>query len=264
MVRAVLAGMGVAVVTGPLGCFVVWRRLAYFGETLAHASLLGVALALAMSINPVLPVFAVALALALTLVVLERSQMLPTETLIGILSPVVLAIGLIVISGKSTFIVDLNGLLFGDILAVSKSDLTAIYCGGAVILAVLLWIWRDLFAATVNPDLARSEGIKIDRLRLILLVLLALMIAFAIKIVGVLLIAALLIIPAAAARALSKTPEAMAVLASVIGMLSVGAGLFSSATWDTPSGASIVVAAAVFFALSQLPWIKRRPSSNRQ
>lgn len=256
LVRAVLAGIGVALITGPLGCFVVWRRLAYFGETLAHASLLGAALAFAMEINAILSIFLVALALAIGLVYLERGRILATDTLIGILSPAVLALGVIVISLMTSLRIDLNSLLFGDILAVSKSDLVVIYIGGFVVLSGLAVIWRDLFAATVNRDLAISEGIRADRLSYIFLVMLALTIALAIKIVGVLLIAALMIIPAAASRSLARTPELMAALASVIGTTSVVLGLSASATWDTPSGASIVLAAVVLFALSQVPWVK--------
>lgn len=248
-VRALLAGIGVALTAGPLGCFVVWRRMAYFGDTMAHAGLLGVALALVLQIAPVFGVFAVAAAIAGILLLLDRRGALSTDALLGLLSHGTLAVGLVLVALMTWVRIDLTALLFGDVLAVGVDDLVLIWTGGAVVLAGLAWIWRPLLADTVHPDLAAAEGMRPGRARAVLMLLMALVIAVAMKVVGVLLITALLIIPAAAARRVSATPEAMAALAAMTGVLAVVLGLFASLQWDTPSGPSIVVAAFVLFAL---------------
>jgi len=251
--RALLAGIGVAVVAGPLGCFIVWRRLAYFGDTLAHAALLGVALSLLLEVNTTLAVFAVSVGIAILLLLLNRTQTLSSDALLGLLSHSSLAIGLVCLAFMTWVRVDLTGLLFGDILAVSRLDLITIYGGGAVVLAGLAIIWRRLFAATVNPDLAAAEGMAPEWANFYFTLLMAGVIAIAMKVVGVLLITALLIIPAAAARRFAAGPEQMALLAAVLGGISVVAGLYGSLTFDTPSGPSIVVAATAIFILSVLP-----------
>lgn len=248
-VRALLAGIGVALTAGPLGCFVVWRRMAYFGDTMAHAGLLGVALALVLQVAPVIGVFVVAAAIAGVLLLLDRRGALSTDALLGLLSHGTLAVGLVMVALMTTVRIDLTALLFGDVLAVGVDDVVLIWAGGAVVLAALAWIWRPLLADTVHPDLAAAEGMRPERARAVLMLLMALVIAVAMKVIGVLLITALLIIPAAAARRLAATPEAMAVVAALTGTLSVIAGLFGSLQWDTPSGPSIVVAAVMLFAI---------------
>ncbi|MBD8892767.1 metal ABC transporter permease [Roseibium litorale] len=252
--RAILAGLGVAIVAGPLGCFIVWRRMAYFGDTLSHGALLGVALSLLMQVNTTLTVFVVSSALAVLLLLLRRQGTLSSDALLGLLSHSALAIGLVCLAFMTWVRIDLLGLLFGDILAVNRQDLLLIYGGGVLVLALLAWIWRPLFAATVNPDLAAAEGIKPERVNLVFTLLLAGVIAIAMKVVGVLLITALLIIPAASARRLSSGPEMMAVIASLLGCVAVVAGLFGSLKWDSPSGPSIVVAAMGIFIVSLAPW----------
>ena len=251
--RALVAGIGVAVVAGPLGCFIVWRRLAYFGDTLSHAALLGVALALLFDSEITITVFAVSLAIALALLVLQRRATLSADSLLGLLAHSALALGLVVLAFMTWVRIDLMGFLFGDILAASVTDIAVIYFGGAVILAVLVWIWRPLFAATVNRELAEAEGVAADRTDIIFMVLMAGVISVAMKIVGVLLITSMLIIPAAAARRFSTGPEQMALIAAAIGAGSVVLGLFGSLKWDTPSGPSIVVAALLFFIVGLLP-----------
>ncbi|HEY9009558.1 MAG TPA: metal ABC transporter permease [Devosia sp.] len=248
--RAIVAGIGLALVAGPLGCFIVWRRMAYFGDTMAHSALLGVALSFLLEINLTLGVFLVASAVSIALLLLQRRNALSTDALLGILSHSALAIGLVIVAFMTWVRVDLMGFLFGDILAVSVWDITLIYGGGFVILLVLMLVWRPLLAATVNPELAEAEGMRPEVSRVILMLLLASVIAIAMKLVGVLLITSLLIIPAATARRLSTTPEQMAVLAALLGGLAVVGGLFGSLTYDTPSGPSIVVAALALFLVS--------------
>jgi len=252
-IRALLAGIGVALVAGPLGCFVVWRRLAYFGDTLSHAALLGVALAFLFEVNITLAVFAVSACVSIALLLLQRRASLSADALLGLLAHSALALGLVVLAFMTWVRMDLMGFLFGDILAVSKLDIAIIWAGGAVVLGVLAAIWRPLFAATVNQELAQAEGMNPDRANLVFMLLMAAVIAISMKIVGVLLITAMLIIPAATARRLASGPEQMAVLAAVAGVAAVVAGLGGSLTWDTPSGPSIVVAALALFLVSLVP-----------
>lgn len=260
--RALIAGIALSLVTGPLGCFIVWRRMSYFGDTMAHSALLGVALSFLFDINLTFGVFVVAVAVAAALLLLQRRNALSTDALLGILSHSTLAIGLVMVAFMSWIRVDLMGFLFGDILAVSVTDIAVITIGGVVILALLVGMWRPLLAATVNAEVAEAEGMRPEVTRVILMLLLACVIAIAMKIVGVLLITALLIIPAATARRLSSTPEQMAVISAVIGALAVAGGLFGSLRFDTPSGPSIVVAALCLFLISiALPvqlWRARR------
>ena len=253
--RALLAGIGLALITGPAGCFVVWRRLAYFGETIAHSALLGVALSILLDLHLVVGIFASASAVVLVMFFLERRDTLPTDTLLGLLAHGGLALGLVVLAFFPTVRFNLHGLLFGDILAVSRTDLAIVWGGGAVALGVLWWIWRPLLAASVNVDLATVAGLKPERARLVFGLLMAAVIAVAIKIVGVLLIVALLVIPAATVRRFSSSPEAMAVAAAAAGVAAVAGGLFASAEFDTPSGPSIVVVALALFIVTRI----RRP-----
>lgn len=252
-IRALIAGIGVALLTGPLGCVVVWRRLAYFGDTLSHAALLGVALGFLLEVDVTLAVFAVAMLISLALIGLQKVGTLSSDVVLGLLSHSALALGLVVLAFMTWVRIDLLGLLFGDILAVSKSDLAVIYGGGALVLAGLALIWRPLFAATVSEEIARAEGMKPQRTNIIFMLLMAITIAVAMKVVGVLLITAMLIIPAATARRFAMGPESMVVIAAIIGCLSVLGGLFGSLNWDTPSGPSIVVGALALFLLSLTP-----------
>lgn len=248
LLNALLAGLALALVAGPLGSFVVWRRMAYFGETLSHAALLGVALGLWLAISPTLAVIAGCLLLALALLALQGRQTLATDTLLGILAPTTLALGLVTMSLLEVR-VDLMAYLFGDLLAISRDDLYWVLGGSALVLLTLVPLWRPLLAITVHEELARVEGLPVAGLRLALMLLIALVIALAMKIVGVLLITSLLIIPAAAAQRHARTPEQMAIGASLIGLLAVSAGLSLSWFQDTPAGPSIVVSAAALFLL---------------
>ncbi len=251
LIRAALAGLGVALAAAPLGCFVVWRRMAYFGDATAHAAILGVALALGFSLSVFAGVLVVSLMMAL-LVANLSDRGLAVDTMLGVLAHSALAFGLVAVSFIHGVRVDLMAYLFGDILAVGRGDLAVIWLGGLAVLVLVVWRWSALLTATLSPDLAYASGINPRHEQLILTVALALVIAVAIKVVGALLIGALLIIPAAAARPLASTPERMAIIAAAIGGLSALGGVQISVWYDTPTGPSIVCTAAILFALTAL------------
>ncbi|MDH6267236.1 zinc transport system permease protein [Rhizobium sp. SG_E_25_P2] len=252
-IRALIGGTGLALTTGPLGCFIVWRRMAYFGDTMAHSALLGVALSLLFNLNIMIAVFVVAAAVSLLLLLLQKVQSLSADSLLGILSHASLSVGLVILAFMSWVRVDLVSFLFGDILAIGEGDIDLIWGGGILVLMTLVYLWRPLVASTVSEDLAEAEGLQPKRARLIFMLLLAVVIAIAMKIVGILLITSLLIIPAAAARRFSTSPEIMAALSAVIGVVAVWGGLYGSLQFDTPSGPSIVVTALALFVVSLLP-----------
>ena len=255
-IRALIAGLGIALVTGPLGCFIIWRRLSFFGDTLAHAALLGVTMAVFFEINIAFSVFLISSVVALILLKLQQTTKLPGDALLGLLAHSSLAVGLVVIGFLTSIRFDIMGLLFGDILAVNQNDLLLIWIGGALILLILKFIWRPLFASTVNYELAEAEGMKPDKFNAIFTVLMAAVIAISIKIVGLLLITGMLIMPAAMGRNLSNNPQQMVILSVIAGLLSVIIGLFSSLQFNTPSGPSIITAALILFCFTLIKFKK--------
>lgn len=251
LARALAGGLALALVAGPFGCFVVWRRMAYFGDTLAHAALLGVVLGALLDLDFTLGIAALSLAVALVVAFLQQRRDLAADTVLGILSHGALACGLVALALMHDSRVNVMAWLLGDILSLDWSDVAVLWGGGAVLLAALGCVWRSLVALTVNEDLAAVEGHHVGRARLVLMVLVALVVAAAMKVVGVLLVTALLVIPAATARRFARTPEQMAVLAAGLGAAAVALGLAGSWRFDTPSGPSVVVAALGLFVLSQ-------------
>ena len=249
-IRALIAGIGIALVTGPLGCFIIWRRLSFFGDTLAHAALLGVTMAVFFEINIAFSVFLISSVVALILIKLQKNTKLPGDALLGLLAHSSLAVGLVVIGFLTSIRFDVMGLLFGDILAVNQNDLLLIWIGGVFILLILKFIWKPLFASTVNHELAEAEGMEPNKYNAIFTVLMAAVIAISIKIVGLLLITGMLIMPAAMGRNLSSNPQQMVKLSVIGGLLAVIIGLFSSLQFNTPSGPSIITAALILFCFS--------------
>lgn len=250
LILALLAGIGVALIAGPLGAFTVWRRMAYFGDTLAHSALLGIAIGLFLDIHVNLGIVVACSVVAIVLSVLQTRTQVAVDSLLGILSHTSLALGLVCIGFFSSARVDIYSYLFGDLLTVTALEVGLIYLVSLASLGVLVYFWRSLLIIAIDEDIARVEGKPVDFLRLLLMLLMALVIAVAMKVVGVLLITALLIIPAAASRRLSSSPEAMAIIATLIAMLSVIFGLAASWFLDSPAGPSIVLGAALFFGLS--------------
>jgi zinc transport system permease protein len=251
LVRAALGAVGVALAAAPLGVFVVWRRMAYFGDATAHASILGVALALALSVPIFVGTLSIALAMAFIVARLTGRGM-GADMLLGVSSHAALAIGLVAVAMVDGPRVDLEAFLFGDVLAVGKSDLALIWGGAAFVGGLVAWRWQKLLTATLSPDLAWASGINPEREKQVLMIALALVVAVAIKIVGAILIGALLIIPAAAARPLARTPEQMVIGAAVVGSLAAISGLWGAWIFDTPAGPSIVCSAAIFFVITML------------
>ena len=251
--RALIAGVGIAIIAGPLGCLVIWRRLSYFGDTLSHSALLGVTLAYAFSINITLSVFIISSVVAILLINLQKRTKLAGDSLLGLLAHSTLAIGLVLIGFLSSIRFDLMGLLFGDILAVTIEDIALVWIGGIIILGILYFIWKSLFSATVNYDLAAAERMRPEISNLIFTLLLAAVIALSIKMIGALLITGLLLIPAAIARNLSNNPKQMIIIAILAGIASVVLGLFTSLELNTSSGPSIVVVSLALFILSLIP-----------
>lgn len=251
---ALAAGIALALVVGPLGSVVVWRRMAYFGDTLAHAALLGVALAIAADQLPMAGVGLIGILIAIILFWLEKQRELSTDTLLGILAHSALALGLIVLSmiQAQGFNINLMGYLFGDLLAVDLSDIALMYSSVFIILLVFSRILAQLISISVNEELARVDGIAVEKVRFVFMILLALVIAVALKVVGILLITALLIIPAATARLFSKSPKQMVLISVLIAVIAVIVGLFSSLAWDLPSGPAIVVSATGLFFVSRV------------
>jgi len=258
MLRALLAGLGLGAIAAPFGCFILWRRMAYYGETVAHAGLIGIALGFAASLDLTVSVLIVTLAMSGLLFLFGRQRVVPFDSLLGLLAHTALAAGVIATALVRGPQIDLMGFLFGDIFAITANDLRWIAFGGAAALAALVVMWRPMLALSVHEDLAAAEGTQGERTKLAFVLVLALVVAIAIKIVGVLLTIAFLVMPAATARPLSETPEQMALFAAIFGMLSVAIGLFVSVSLDTPGGPSIVLLLAMFFVVTMLPSLLRR------
>jgi zinc transport system permease protein len=256
--RAFLAAVGLAVIAAPLGCIIVWRRMSYFGETLSQAGLLGVALGLAANINLTLAVIVAAIAAAGVLTLLGRQQAVPLDSALGLMHHATLALGIVAIALAKGPAIDLMSYLFGDVFAVTRGDLMWIYGGGAVVVAAALYLWKPLVRLSLHEDLATAEGVNPKLTRAAFDLLLAVVIAVAMKIVGVLLVMAFLVVPAVAARPLADTPERMALFAAGIAVFGVFLGLWLSLSSDVPGGPSIVIAMCLIAAISLLAGSRRQ------
>ncbi len=250
--RAIIAGLLVAVVAGPMGCFVVWRRMAYFGEAISHSALLGIVLGFLLGLSPTLGVLLITVALGLFLALLQQWQPLANDTLLGIFSHTSLSLGLVGLAFLENQQLDLMAFLFGDILSVTTSELWLMAGVAILSLIILSFLWQQLLAVTLHEELAHVEGVSLFRTHIVFVMLIAILVAVALKVVGILLITSLLIIPSAAAQRLANSPEQMAIGSILVGSLSVLIGIQASLWWDTPTGPSIVVAASLFFLLSNL------------
>ena len=248
IVKALIAGILVALVAGCMGCFVVWRRMAYFSDSLAHSALLGIAMGVMLDVNHNLSVMVSCICFAFFLIWLQRKKVFATDTLLGILAHGSLAVGVITITLLEQRM-DLHSYLFGDILTVGDEQLWWLFTGGGFVLIALSLNWSSLILMTIHEDLAMAESVRVSRLEILLMLLMTIVVAVSIKIVGILLIASMLIIAPAAARQLSRSPESMAIFACLIGIIAVVCGIYFSFEFDTPSGPTIVAALAAIFAI---------------
>lgn len=251
LVRSVLAAVGVAIAAAPLGCFVVWRRMAYFGDATAQAAVLGVALSLLFSVSVFPAVLAVCVLMTLLLSSLTKRGY-AMDTLLGVMAHSSLAIGLVAVSFVSGVRIDLMAYLFGDVLAVGADDLMVIWAGACAVICLLAMRWEHLLLSTLSPDMAKAGGLNPQQQQLLLTLCLAVVVAVSIKVVGVLLITAMLIVPAATARPFSKTPEIMAIMAIIFAISASLIGFRASYAFDTPTGPTIVTVSALFFVSSQI------------
>ncbi len=252
LIMALIGGLLVALISAPLGTFMVWQKQSYFGATLAHSALLGVSLGMIMQIDLTLSILVTSVIIGVALFYLAQKSSLSSDTLLGILAHSSLALGLVLLSFQPNIQLDLMRYLFGDILSINLDDIQLL---SALLVLTLLFFakyWQSLLNITLNIELAAVEGIATKSIQLSYILLLALLIALAIKVVGILLITSLLIVPAAAAHRLSNTPEQMLGFTLVGGLISVILGLATSIGFDTPAGPSIVMVATALFLLSLL------------
>jgi zinc transport system permease protein len=251
ILRGILAGIAVALISGLVGCFVVWRRMSYYGESIAHSSLLGVGFAILMGVSINLGIVFTCLLFGILFLWLQHSKVLSSDTLLGVLAHLALALGIIVIS-LNKIKIDIHAFLFGDILTVSSSDLWAMYLGVLIAVFLICYNWSSLLLVTIDEDLAKAEGVNTLNINLLFTSILTIVVAISIQIIGLLLITAMLIIPAAASRRLTNSPETMALVATFIGIVSVILGILLSVEIDAPSGPSIVLVSAILFFLSPI------------
>jgi zinc transport system permease protein len=261
---ALLTGIILAVLAGPLGSFVVWGRMAYFGDTLAHSALLGVGLGYLLQVNAMIGVIITTLLMSLLLGFWRQQEELTSDTLLGVMAHGTLAAGLVLASLLTEIRIDLMGLLFGDLLATGYEDLLWVSAVGLVVGVMMMWLWRPMLNCAISEELAHAEGLPVRRIQSGLLIMLAMTVAIGMKVVGALLMTAMLIIPAASARRLASTPEQMALFGSLIAIIAVLAGLAASATWSTPAGPGIVLASCLIFLTSLvLPHISQTTEETR-
>ncbi len=252
LLHALLAGAGIAILAAPAGCVLVWKRMAFYGDALAHSTLFGIAIGMLWQADLRLAALVASILFALLLLWMERRQYLASDALLGIVSHTAFATGLILLSLAPRFSGDLHGFLFGDILAIGMDDIALIYIAVALVAVCLAVLWRSLVLITLHPSLAAMQRIRVSLVNTSMMLMIAVIVVLGIQIMGVLLITSLLIIPSAAARSLSRSPEQMVCWAAVIGICSVCVGVFSSYLANIPTGPAIVVAASLFFALSLL------------
>ena len=251
IINATLAGVLVAMAAGPLGCFLVWRRMAYFGDTISHSALMGVGLGIAFgTASPWVIMVTCALVSGL-LLLLQRGGKFSTDTLLGILAHSALSIGLIIIALQESLRQDMMFFLIGDILAIDMQSIMGIGFMALVALGGLIYIWKSLLSITVHEDLAQVEGVNVLATKVIYMLLIAMLVAFAMKVIGALLITSLMIIPAAAARNIARSPAQMALYSMIIGSVSVVMGIMMSNQWDIPAGPSIVLSALILFLVGR-------------
>jgi zinc transport system permease protein len=257
IIRGIVAAIGISIIAGSLGCFVIWKRMSYFSESISHSALLGVSLGIVSGIGIHFGLIIVGVMFASLIVILQQRKFLSNDAILGIFSHIALSLGIVVLSLVGDANTDYFGFLFGDILSITDSDVLWVYSVVVVVGSLLIYFWQRLLLLTLNEELAVAEGLNETLYKLLFMLMIALTVSVSVQIVGVLLITSLLIIPPAIARVFSATPLQMVFGAIVVSIVSVFAGLGVSMNYDLAAGPSIVIALGVIFTASQLLPIRR-------
>ena len=275
---ALIAPLVLAIIAGPVGCLIVWRRMAYFGDAIAHSALLGVAVGLFIGFAPNIGVALICAVFAILLVYLQHRRKLSIDTLLGILAHGALAIGLLLVFWSAletghgshhepNHTIDPHTLLeiylLGSLENISMNQNIILIIGALIIAVILKLIWEPLILMTLNMDLARAEGVPTLRLQYIMMGIMTALVVMGLQITGVLFITSLLIMPAAAARQISTTPEKMILWAVIFAFSGVLSGYIASHEIHLPPGPTIVSALTTIFIISLLISVFLRGKSPR-
>jgi zinc transport system permease protein len=250
LVRSVIAGLIMVAIAAPMGCLMVWQRLAFLSDTLGHAAVMGVGLGLLLEVTPVFGVLAVALLIVFSLNRVNSFNSALSETTLAIISHTGLAGGIILVGLLPAQAVNLEAILFGDLLATTRADLTRLLITTAVLLLLLLHHWRSFVAVSVSREIAQAEGIEVRKVQLLMYIMIALLVAVMMKVMGVLLIAAMLVIPTSSARLFSRSPEQMVAVSALYGLGALAGGISSSFHFDWQTGPAIVVSATMLLLIT--------------
>ena len=250
MVRAVIAGLIMVTIAAPMGCLMVWQRLAFLSDTLGHAAVMGVGLGLLLQLQPIFGVLAVALLIVFSLSRVTSFNTALSETTLAIISHTGLAGGIILVGLLPANTVNLEAILFGDLLATTTTDLASLLITTVLLLFVLLHHWRGFVAVSVSREMAQAEGIEVRKVQFLMYIMIALLVAVMMKVMGVLLIAAMLVIPTTSARLLSRSPEQMVLISALYGLGALGGGITGSFHFDWQTGPAIVVSATALLLLT--------------
>ena len=250
VIRALIAGLLMVSIAAPMGCLMVWQRLAFLSDTLGHAAVLGVGIGIGLQIHPMLGVLAVILLIVLSLSRVNSFNNALSETTLAIISHSGLAAGLILLGTMPSQNISLESILFGDLLATSENDLMMIAITVTVLVFLLLHHWRSFVAVSVSREIAQAEGIEVRKTQFLMYLMIALLVAVMMKVMGVLLIAAALVIPTSSARLVSRSPEQMVLFSAIFGIGSLAGGMTSSFHFDWQTGPAIVLSAAVLLVIT--------------
>ncbi len=259
LVRSIIAGLLMVSIAAPMGCLMVWQRLAFLSDTLGHAAVMGVGLGLLLQLPPMFGVLGVVVLIVVSLSQATSFNNALSETTLAIISHTGLAAGLILLGILPANTVSLEAILFGDLLAVTLTDLGMILVTTLVLAVLLLQHWRSFVAVSVSREIAQAEGIAVRKVQLLMYLMIAMLVAVMMKVMGVLLIAAMLVIPTSSARVLSSSPERMVMFSALFGFAALGGGIFSSFQFDWQTGPSIVLSATTLLLITLL--IVRRVAS---
>lgn len=247
MQRAFMVGIFLGALLACLGVFVVLRRMAFFSDGIAHASLAGIAAGVLAGVNPLIPALVVSVFFAIGMYVMEKKARLATDTVIGIIFTSGMALGVLLMSRKAGYQPELIGFLFGNILAIRSSELPLIIVLGAAIGLFLVLKWREIILVAVDREMAYLAGVKSERIQLLMYVVLAVAVVLGIKILGVVLVSALLVIPVSVAKLISGSFQKLVLWSIVVSELIVIAGLTLAYFLDLPAGAVIVLCGSFLF-----------------